>query len=150
MWVDSMVWCRMNGLAMKRKMTKLKSMTRWRRDDDEMTTRWWRDDDEMMSKWRDDDMTRWRDNHQEAFALFTRSSDEDGNEITTDELGKVGFLSFFAIDFYLFLFAQTLQLKPFFCSSSCLYFLLLLFKVYAMLVYMKCFSLFLLPLFVCL
>ena len=26
---------------------------------------------------------------QEAFALFTRSSDEEGNEITTDELGKV-------------------------------------------------------------
>ena len=66
--------------------------------------------------------------------MFTRSSDEDGNEITTDELGKVGFLSFFAIDFYLFLFAQTLHLKPFFCSS-CLYFLLLLFKVYAMFVY---------------
>ena len=66
--------------------------------------------------------------------MFTRSSDEDGNEITTDELGKVGFLSFFAIDFYLFLIAQTLHSKPFFCSS-CLYFLLLLFKVYAMFVY---------------
>ena len=26
---------------------------------------------------------------KEAFALFTRSSDEEGNEITTDELGKV-------------------------------------------------------------
>ena len=101
--------------------------------DDKMTTRWWRDGVKMK---------RWRDNHQEAFALFTRSSDEDGNEITTDELGKVGFLSFFAIDFYLFLIAQTLHSKPFFCSS-CLYFLLLL-------LYMKCFSVFLLPLFVCL
>ena len=50
-------------------------------------------DDKMTTRWcQNDEMTIWRDNHQEAFALFTRSSDEDGNEITTDELGKVGWL----------------------------------------------------------
>ena len=117
--------------------------SRWQ-DDDEMMTRWRRDDEEMMSKWRDDDeiITRRRLHCLRDHLTRTETRSQ---QTSWARLASYHFLPLISIFFCLLKrYTQSLSFVHLVCIFC--YFCLRCMPC----LYMKCFSVFLLPLFVCL